>query len=128
MFTINDDGSIYLTRGDIAVIQVSANDGDEEGYTFEEGDTIRLEVYEKKKCNNVVLCKDAYVESETSIVDIVLESSDTTIGDPIHKPKDYWYEIVLNPDTAPQTLVGYDSDGPKIFRLYPEGVHNAHTT
>ena len=128
MFTINDDSSIYLTRGDIAIIEVSANTVDDEEYKFMPGDVLRINVVEKKKCNSVVLSKDVIVNSETPTVDIHLERKDTRIGDTIHKPRDYWYEIVLNPDTAAQTLVGYDSDGPKVFRLYPEGVHDAHTS
>jgi hypothetical protein len=77
---------------------------------------------EKKNCDNVVLQKDVLVESEMSTVDVNLERSDTKLGNIIDKPVDYWYEIELNPDTTPQTIIGYDSDGPKIFRLFPEGV------
>jgi hypothetical protein len=43
------------------------------------------------------------------------------IGDVISKHKDYWYEVVLNDDTLPQTIIGYDEDGAKLFRLFPEG-------
>lgn len=40
----------------------------------------------------------------------------------VNKPTDFWYEVELNPDTAPQTIIGYDKEtGAKIFRLYPEG-------
>lgn len=38
---------------------------------------------------------------------------------------DYWYEVELNPETEAQTIIGYDEDGPKIFRLYPEGDDEA---
>jgi hypothetical protein len=68
-----------------------------------------------------VLEKDVTVEEETSVVSITLERTDTKLGGIINKPVDYWYEVELNPDTTPQTIVGYDSDGPKIFRLFPEG-------
>ena len=44
------------------------------------------------------------------------------VVDVISKPKDYWYEVVLNDDSYPQTIIGYDADGPKLFRLYPEGA------
>lgn len=122
MLIINkNDKSIYLTRGDIAVIQVSASKSDDEDYMFQPGDTIRFKVFEKNRCDSVLIQKDVVVESETLNVDIPLTSNDTKFGDLIHKPKDYWYEIELNPDTTPQTIVGYDVDGPKIFRLFPEG-------
>ena len=59
---------------------------------------------------------------EEDSVRIRLRREDTKIGDIIHKPVKYWYEVELNPDTEPQTIVGYDDDGPKIFTLYPEGA------
>lgn len=121
MFLINNDKSIYITRGDIATIEISANLSEEEAYTFKVGDLVRFKVFEKKKHESVVLVKDTLIKSETEIVTIYLYSSDTRIGEIINKPVDYWYEVELNPDTAPQTIIGYDSDGPKIFRLFPEG-------
>lgn len=129
MFIINSDKSIYLTRGDIAVIEVSADIVADFGneavndakHSFQPGDVIRFRVLEKNRCDMVVLQKDVLVESETISVDISLDSADTKLGELIHKPKDYWYEIELNPDTLPQTLIGYDISGPKIFRLFPEG-------
>ena len=121
MFLINDDKSIYITRGDIATLEINANLSEEEAYVFKVGDLVRLKVFEKKKHDSVVLVKDTLIESETEIVSIYLYSSDTRIGGIINKPVDYWYEVEINPDTAPQTIIGYDSDGPKIFRLFPEG-------
>lgn len=121
MFTITTDKAIHLTRGDIAIIEVSAEMSNTELYTFKVGDIVRFRVFAKNKCDDIVLQKDVIVESETMIVDVILERSDTKIGGIISKPVDYWYEIELNPDTTPQTIVGYDSNGPKIFRLFPEG-------
>ena len=121
MFVINEDKSIYLTRGDIAVVEVSATALNGEPYTFVAGDVVRIKVFEKKGCDCVVLSKDTVVEESTSTVEILLEKEDTKIGELIHKPKDYWYEIELNPDIAPQTIIGYDEDGAKVFRLFPEG-------
>lgn len=120
MFVINSDKSIHLTRGDVAVIQVGAVD-DGQDYTFKEGDLIRLRVFEKKQCNCVVLQKDVKAQEGVTSVEFSLSKSDTKIGGLINKPVDYWYEIELNPDTNPQTILGYDDEGPKIFRLYPEG-------
>ena len=121
MFSINDDKSIHLTRGDIAVIEVGASSSETEDYTFKTGDIVRIRVFEKNHHENVVIQKDVTVESETTSVDISLYKEDTKIGELINKPKDYWYEVELNPDTSPQTIIGYDVDGPKLFRLYPEG-------
>lgn len=121
MFVINGDKSIYITRGDIGVIEVGAVNG-ETDHTFSQGDIVRLQVFEKKQCNCVVLQKEVVAEDGAQTVDIALSKEDTRIGDIINKPIDYWYEIELNPDTAPQTIIGYDDDGPKIFRLFPEGV------
>lgn len=121
MFLINNDKSIYITRGDIAVLEITANVSEEELYTFKPGDIVRFKVVEKKQCNNVVLTKDLTVTDETTSVSILLEYNDTKLGENISKPVDYWYEVELNPDTTPQTIIGYDADGPKIFRLFPEG-------
>lgn len=121
MFIVDTSKTIHITRGDIGAIEVSANETEDELYVFQPGDIVRLRVYIRKQHANVVLMKDVRVESETSVVDIGLESADTKLGDIINKPVDYWYEIEVNPDTTPQTIIGYDADGPKIFRLYPEG-------
>ena len=121
MFKINKDKSIYLTRGDIASIEVNARKSEEEAYIFQKDDVLRMQVFERGNCGNVVLRKVVKVLEESPTVDIFLNKEDTTIGELIHRPKDYWYEIELNPDTEPQTLVGYDDEGAKIFRLFPEG-------
>lgn len=121
MFVINDDKSIYLTRGDIATIKVSAKDGKGSDYLFKVGDVVRFKAFERKDCGCVVLQKDTTIEEETSVAQISLDKQETKIGELISKPKDYWYEIELNPEKAPQTIIGYDEDGAKIFRLYPEG-------
>lgn len=121
MFTIKDDQSIHLTRGDIASVEVSARKSETENYIFQVGDIVRFKVFEAKRVNSVALSVDIEVKEEIEVVNIPLTAEDTQIGELINKPKDYWYEVELNPDTAPQTIIGYDDYGPKIFRLYPEG-------
>lgn len=123
MFKINEDGSLYVTRGDTCTISVSAN---VKGvpHRFKAGDVLRIKVYERKACHCVVLQKDFATLAETETVDLVLTERDTRIGSLINKPVDYWYEIELNPLTSPQTIVGYDDDGPKLFRLFPEAADN----
>ena len=121
MFQIHDDLSIHVTRGDVGVIEVSASKNEQELYMFQRGDIVRFKVYPKKNHANIVLLKEVMVETETEVVPINLERNDTKLGEIINKPAVYWYEVELNPDTVPQTLIGYDVDGPKLFTLYPEG-------
>jgi hypothetical protein len=120
MYRINEDNSIYATRGDIVIFSVSA-DNNGEPYTFQAGEVLRIKVFGKKDAENVVLQKDFPITEVTQRVDIFLDENDTKIGEVISKPKDYWYEIELNPLSYPQTIIGYDENGPKIFRLFPEG-------
>ena len=124
MFILNDDKSIYATRGDIVFFSVSARTlGDAEAdHEFQAGDLLRMKIFGKKNADNVVLQKEFPVTDATKEVEILLTKEDTKIGDVISKPADYWYEIELNPYTNPQTLIGYDEDGAKVFKLFPEGA------
>lgn len=119
MFVINDDMTIECTRGDVGMFSVGANVG-ETAYTFKVGDVVRFSVFGKKDCSEVVLKKDVTVKEETELVEVELSGEDTKIGGVISKPTDYWYEVELNPETYPQTIIGYDKDGAKVFKLYPE--------
>jgi hypothetical protein len=120
MFKVNDDLSIYATRGDTIAFAVAA-DASGSTYKFKDGDIVRFKAFEKKGCENVVLQKDFPAEAGSETVSVLLTGDETKLGECISKPKDYWYEIELNPETKPQTIVGYDEDGAKVFRLYPEG-------
>lgn len=120
MFYVNDDLSIYATRGDIVFFNVTAEESGV-AYKFQPGDVVRMKVFGKKDAKTVVLQKDFPVTAECEAVEVLLTEDDTKIGDVISKPVDYWYEIELNPFSAPQTIIGYDEDGAKIFRIYPEG-------
>ena len=119
MLRIEGD-KIHLTRGDIATIEVKAKNNDETDYTFQKGDVVRINVFKCKDCGCVVLTKDVTVDKEGTSVDIFLNSEETAMEELINKPKKYWYEIILNPDTNEQTIIGYDLDGEKEFWLYPE--------
>lgn len=122
MFKIDSETKrINITRGDIGILSISAKNEDKTDYEFQVGDIVRLGIFDVKNYSNVILQKDVAVVEETTSVDLALSSEDTTIGNIINKPTDYWYEVQLNPDTAPQTIIGYDEEGAKIFRLYPEG-------
>ena len=86
------------------------------------GDLIRIKVFKKKNCAEVVLEKDFPVTAATQKVQVYLSEEDTKIGKVISKPTDYWYEVELNPLSDPQTIIGYDEDGAKVFKLFPEGA------
>lgn len=121
MFSIKkDDKSIQVTRGDTLSFAVEAK-VDGEQYIFQPGDVVRLKVTEKKDCETVLLQKDFAVTEEMETVWLSLTKEETRLGDVISKPTDYWYEVELNPFTNPQTIIGFDEEGAKIFRLYPEG-------
>lgn len=121
MFVINEDLSIYVTRGDAATFSVTCDDNGV-NHVFLPGDVVRLKVYAKKDAENVVLQKDFPVFNESEAVEMYLSEHDTKFGGVISKPTDYWYEVELNPYTIPQTLIGYDDDGAKVFKLFPEGA------
>lgn len=121
MFVILPDKTICLTRGDVASIIVSANLQDGKAYTFKPGDVLRFQIFKKRDCRSVVLQKDVNVTENTETVIVSLSSEDTKLGELYSRPVEYWYEVEVNPDTEPQTIIGYDEAGEKIFRLYPEG-------
>jgi hypothetical protein len=121
MFVVNEDKSMSITRGDAVTFWVAAVINGED-YHFKNGDVVRFKVFEKKNCDNVVLKKDTKVTEDLLAVQIYLSGDETKVGDVISKPVDYWYEVELNPDTHPQTIVGYDEDGAKVFKVYPEGA------
>lgn len=124
MFCINEDMSIYATRGDMVFFRVTAEENGNV-YKFQAGDVVRFKVTEKKACEEVVLQKDFAVTEETEAVEVILTKQDTKIGDVISKPVDYWYEVELNSFSNPQTIIGYDEDGARIFKLFPEGMDEA---
>ena len=120
MFTITDDLSIYVTRGDIVHLNVSAVN-ESGAYKFKVGDVVRFKIFAKKDCSDIIFQKDFPVTTESETAEIFLTGHETRIGGLINKHSDYWYEIELNPESNPQTIIGYDEDGAKIFRLFPEG-------
>lgn len=123
MYKINDDKSIYVTRGDAALISIVADGLGGNRHTFKIGEVLWFKVMRKKKCDDVVLKKRFIVTAESKEVQIFLDEEETKIGNSISKPVDYWYEVELVTLSGDiQTIIGYDEDGAKIFRLYPEGV------
>lgn len=108
-----EDLTLHVTRGDVCEFPVM--------HMFTPGDVVRIKVTRKKDCNTVMMQRDFVAETGTDTFMIYLDSEYTKFGEVISKPTDYWYEIELNPDTNPETIIGYDESGAKVFRLYPEG-------
>lgn len=125
MFYIDEDKTIHITRGDAAVFALTATiEG--EVYAFKQSDVVRFKAFAKKDCSDVVLQKDFGATEGASEVEIYLSGDETKFGGIISKPTDYWYEVELNPDTHPQTIIGYDENGAKVFKLYPEGAEEVN--
>lgn len=122
---------IHLTRGNIACLHFPAKTRDislETGeeiitpYIYQPNDVVRLKVMKKGDVKTIYLKKDIYINEPTAVATFDLSGEETKFGDLINKPTIYWYEVELNPDTCPQTIIGYDKiTGPKLFVLYPEG-------
>ena len=114
-----DGTTIKVNRGDALNFTLTIKKEDGTDYTFQIGDTITFGIYNQEGLNNkAILLKTIEVLSATTSINIELTSEETKIGSIINKPFDYWYEIDLN-DT--HTILGYDDNGAKIFRLFPEG-------
>lgn len=124
MFIIDEDGTtLKVTRGQSGTITFGALTPEGEPYIFQVGDILRLNVTKVNKENSVVMSVDTIIQEATTEATISITSFDSKIGTVINKPTDYWYDIELNPDSAiAQMLLGYDDEGPKIFKLYPESV------
>lgn len=121
MLDIDENKTIHITRGDAGRISLGAKVRAGETYTFKPGDVVRFKVFTKKDCTDVKLQKDISVLEYCERVNIEFLKDDTKIDSLINKPVEYWYDVELNPDTYPQTIIGYNVEGPKIFKLYPEG-------
>lgn len=116
--------NIEITRGNYMPLTLSPEIEDEgNDFTFKTGDVVLIKIFEKKNVQNVLLEKRFEVQEESAEFTIEVTAEEMKIGELINKPKDYWYEIELNPDSDKTvTLVGYDKeDGPAILTLYPEG-------
>lgn len=122
MFYI-EDNVIHLTRGDVMFFPVSCKDRETgEQYIFQPGDVLRFSVSGKKNVETVYLEKDFAVTTPSEEVIMFFDESETKIGEPINKATDYWYEVVLNPEVKPQTIIGFKEEGAAILKLYPEHV------
>lgn len=118
MVEINNN-IIRFSRGDEVTFTFSATDESGSAYQFQAGDVINFRIMPANGYNKeLVLEKDFTINEATTSVEISLTPQETTIGEEINKPKDYWYEIALN---EYNTIVGYDK-GPAILTLLPARV------
>lgn len=116
---IIDGTTIKINRGNTLPLKLVIPISHTENYVFQVGDEIMFGVYANKKMSEEALLLKRYtVDTETEEFEFTISANDMKIGDLIDKPTDYWYEIELNGD---QTILGYDEDGAKILRLFPEG-------
>lgn len=115
--------NIEIVRGNYLPLTVTTQNADGSDYIFQPDDILRFKVFERKNVDNVFLEKDFKISEATTEVLIELTAEEMKIGELIDKPKDYWYEVELNPDTLKtQTIVGYEKEeGPAILTLLPEG-------
>ena len=122
MLEIIDNRNIQITRGNVLPLTVIAeNEGTQ--YEFLKDDIIRFKIMEAKNVENVLLEKNFIIEEDMFEKDIEMTAEEMKIGELISKPKDYWYEVELNPDTPyTKTIIGYEKDlGAAILTLLPEG-------
>ena len=113
-----EGSTIMVNRGDVLNLTLNLTNG-ENPYTFQVNDKVVFSLYYPNKLNeDAILLKEVTVDAETQSVDISLTSEETKIGELINKPVDYWYEIELNDQ---YTVIGYDENGAKILKLFPEG-------
>lgn len=113
-----EGSTIMVNRGDVLNLTLNLTNG-ETPYTFQVGDKLVFSIYKPNQLSgDAILLKEVSVLEASESVDITLTSDETKIGELINKPVDYWYEIELNDQ---YTVIGYDEDGAKIFKLFPEG-------
>lgn len=122
MLDIINEKDIRITRGNVLSLTVVAKNGDSE-YQFLKDDIIRFKIMEAKNVSNILVQKDFKVSEDTTEQDIEITAEEMKIGELINKPKEYWYEIELNPDTPyTKTIIGYDKEkGAALLTLLPEG-------
>ena len=116
MFIIDENYNMYLNRGDRIIIRLTNTDS-----VFFSGDKIVFSIMKKDNASDIVFQKTFVVEEDTQTFDLLLTSEETRLGNAIKSGSvTYWYEIEYN---EMDTIVGYFTDGPKKFILYPEATY-----
>lgn len=111
--------TIMVNRGNPLPLSLVLPISHTENYVFQVGDVVKFAVYNKNRMSEeALLLKEFEVEQETEKFEFNITAEEMKIGELINKPVEYWYEVELNGE---QTVLGYDTDGAKILKLYPEG-------
>lgn len=116
--------TIHINRGNDGTIsfKIPLNKEKTEFYQFEVGDIVTFGVYEANGMDkDAALLKNYEIQEPTDTAQLTLTNEDTKIGELINNAVEYWYEIELNRNGVINTVIGYDTDGAKLFILYPEG-------
>ncbi len=114
--------TIECFRGNSGHIYISKTDSDGNIEPFEKNDEIIFTVKNNFAEEEVVLRKKIKIEETTNKARIDFSKEDTLIGDLISDAVDYEYDISVNGNN---TILGHDSSGAKIFKLYPSGCDDA---
>lgn len=116
MFKI-EGTTIMLTRGDAITIDFSV---EEQEFEFRKGDRLKFSVYKPRKMQEPpIFEKNIIVDKTTKIVEINLTSEETkTLAEMKSRIIELWYEIEFNGMT---TTLGYDEEGAKLIKIFPEG-------
>ncbi len=119
----NANYDIEINRGTMLPLLIKSKNSDGTYYVFQKDDVVRFNIMEKKKCNNILVQKDVTVTEPTEQVSMILTSEEMTFGEVISKEVDYWYEILLNPNTpSTQVILGYTKHNKaRILTLLPTG-------
>lgn len=133
MIKIDEDNTIYLTRGDATqekfnrlafqfpIFNISTQQ--EELYQFQLTDKITFVVVDKKGYDKEEILRKEYLISDlgyinpTTTPELPLTAEETKVFELTSKKKTYWYDLVLNDEI---TMLGMDNEGAKKIIIFPE--------
>lgn len=112
--------TIKCNRGDSGHLFIRKSDSDGNIEQFAVGDVVIFTIKNNFGEDTVILRKEKTVNEVCDSVQIDFSSEDTMIGELISEPIEYQYDVKVNGQSN-NTILGYDDDGAKIFKLYPSG-------
>ena len=116
MLTI-DNKEISLSKGDKGVIQFDMTQ-DGEPVILDGTDKITMAIYEEENLDKDPLkVIEAEINLDENIAEIPINEATTDFVPEDNMPFNYWYQI----EWAGNVVIGYDKEGPKTFRVYPQG-------
>lgn len=112
-----DNTEVSLNRGDQGKILVELEQNGEP-ITLLESDVVNMAIYSEENLDKDPLQKlNASINTEENVAEIIIEKNSTAFVPEDNMPFNYWYEVEWNGIV----IIGYDKEGPKIFRVYPNG-------